>query len=83
MNREIDMMTNDQALELIESALRTEPFCPCGEPTTIVTKGDELRLACASLNVAGGSLRRHLRVRFDLGHVSRVILQDPIVELAA
>lgn len=76
------MMTNSAALELIESALRADSFCPCGQPTTIVARGDELHLVCISLEAAHGRLGRLLN-RLDITHVSRMILRDSIVERAA
>ena len=76
------MMTNDAALELIESALRADPNCPCGRGTTVVARRDELHLVCTSLQARRGRLGRLLN-RLDVAHVSRLILQDAIVERAA
>ena len=76
------MMTNDAALELIESALRADPHCPCGRGTTILARGDELHLVCTSSQAQRGRLRRLLN-RLDIAHLSRFILQDAIVERAA
>ena len=76
------MTTNDAALELIESALRADPYCPCGRGTTVVARGDELHLVCTSLRAERGRLGRLLN-RLDVAHLSRFILQDAIVEPAA
>jgi hypothetical protein len=78
------MMTNEQALELIEAAWEADPLCPCGRWTTVVARGDELRLVCPVLESrSAGGLRGLLAARLDLSHVSRQILRDPIVGLAA
>ena len=76
------MMTNDAALDLIESALRADPYCRCGHGTTVVARGDELHLVCTSSQAPRGRLGWLLN-RLDVTHVSRFILQDAIVEQAA
>lgn len=78
------MMTNEQALDLIETAWQAEPTCSCGRWTTVVASGDELRLVCPILATAPQhGIRGLLAARLDLTHVSRPILRDPIVAAAA
>ena len=76
------MLTNDEALERIEAAFSSEPLCPCGEPTTVIARGGDLRLVCATQD---GALRRILRWRSrpDVRHVSRVIAEDAVLDDAA
>ena len=77
------MMTNEQALDRIETALAVDPVCACGRGTTVVTAGDELRLVCPTLEaIPQHGIRRLLAARLELTHVSRTILRDPIVGLA-
>ncbi len=78
------MITNEQALDRIETALETDPVCSCGRWTTIVASGDELRLVCPTLlAMPSHGIRHLLAARLELTHVSRTILRDPIVALAA
>jgi hypothetical protein len=43
------MFDNTRMLELIESALEGDPFCPiCGAPTTIVDDDGRLWLVCSA-----------------------------------
>ncbi len=78
------MMTNERALDRIEAALEADPVCPCGRWTTVVASGDELRLVCPTLeSLPTRGLRHLLAARLELTHVSRTILRDPIVTLAA
>ena len=76
------MLTNDEALERIETAFSSEPLCPCGEPTTVVARGGDLRLVCVTQERA---VRRILRWRnrSDIRHVSRIIAEDAVLDDAA
>ena len=78
------MMTNEQALDRIETALQAEPVCSCGRWTTVVASGDELRLVCPTLEaVPRRGIRHLLAARLEITHVSRSILRDPVVAMAA
>ena len=78
------MMTNEQAMEIIEAAWEAEPVCSCGRWTTVVAHGDEVRLVCPTLEGRPErGLRRLLAARLELTHVNRSILRDSIVALAA
>ena len=75
-------MTNDQALERIEGAMRETPFCPCGAPAVPVGRSGGVWLECASLQPAKGILRQLLTLDFAANHTRRLIV-DLAIEAAA
>ncbi len=53
------MFERDKALDLIERALDTDPFCPaCHAPTTIADEDGRIMLRCSSVNEAHGFFAR-------------------------
>jgi hypothetical protein len=74
--------TNTRALDLIESAVRSTPYCACGEPTDAIAREGEIWLECVTLREEKGIVRRLLSLDF-VGHVSRPIVDDPAFTLAA
>jgi hypothetical protein len=74
--------TNTHALDLIESAIRSTPYCVCGEPTDAIAREGEIWLDCVTLREEKGIVRRLLSLDF-VPHVSRPIVDDHAVALAA
>lgn len=76
------MLHHDQALELIERALDTRPYCPaCAAPTTIGEAADGgLWLVCSAAEQADGLLARVSAAMIP--HV-RTLVVDPELALAA
>jgi hypothetical protein len=74
--------TNSRALDLIESAIRSGPYCTCGEPTDVVARDGEIWLDCVTLREEKGLVRRLLTLDL-VAHVSRPIVDDPGFALAA
>ena len=70
--------TTIHALDLIESATRSTPYCACGEPTDVIARDGEIWLDCATLREDKGAVRRLLTLDFAT-HVSRPIVDDPAV----
>lgn len=53
------MFERDKALDLIERALDTDPFCPvCHAPTTIADEDGRIMLRCSSVTEAHGFFAR-------------------------
>ena len=53
------MFERAKALDLIESALDTEPYCRvCGSPTTVTEDGGHLVLECAAAESPEGLMAR-------------------------
>ena len=77
------MMTSGRALERIEQAMRTTPFCVCGEPNVPVSHGDDIWLECATRIEPKGILRRLISLDFAVGHTARVIVDGELAEAAA
>ena len=69
--------TTTRALDLIESAIRSQPFCPCGQPTDAVTRDGEIWLDCVTLREDKGVIRRLMTLDFAT-HVSRPLVADPL-----
>jgi hypothetical protein len=76
------MLRRDQALELIERAFDTRPFCPaCAAPTAISEAADGgLWLICSAAEGADGLLARMSAAMIP--HV-RTLVIDPELALAA
>ncbi len=76
------MSHHDQALELIERAFDTRPYCPaCAAPTTISEAADGgLWLVCSAAEHADGLLARVSAAMIP--HV-RTLVVDPEIALAA
>ena len=53
------MFDRAKALDLIESALDTDPYCPvCGAPTTVVDRDGRLMLECSAASAPDGLFAR-------------------------
>ena len=68
------MIDNDRALELIESAARSQPSCPCGSHTVTIARDDIVRLSCATLERPAGIARRILTLDFAYPHIDRKVI---------
>jgi hypothetical protein len=68
------LIDNDRALEIIESAARTQPTCPCGSHTVTVARGDIVRLSCATLHRPRSIVRRLLTLDFAYPHIDRTVI---------
>ena len=74
--------TNTRSLDLIESTIRSSPYCACGEPTDAIAREGEIWLDCVTLRKEKGVVRRLLTLDF-VAHVSRPIVDDPAFAVAA
>lgn len=76
---------NDQyrTIDRIETALGREPFCACGEPTTIVARGGAIRLECPTVGVPRGSVGRLLNLVLSPAHISQIVVDAELALLAA
>ena len=74
--------TNTRALDLIESTIRSSPYCACGERTDAIAREGGIWLECVTLGEEKGLVRRVLSLDF-VAHVSRPIVDDPAFALAA
>jgi hypothetical protein len=62
-----------RALDLIERAIDSDPYCPtCHAPTTITDDGGHIRLECSAANAAHGRIARILAAVYP--HIRRDIL---------
>jgi hypothetical protein len=77
------MYDHDRAIDRIETALRLEPFCLCGQPTTIVARDGAIRLECPTMTAPRGTVGRLFRLVVAPTHVSRVVIDSELAELAA
>jgi hypothetical protein len=68
------LIDNDRALEIIESAARTQPLCPCGSHTVTVARDDVVRISCATLQRPTSIVRRLLTLDFVYPHIDRVVI---------
>jgi hypothetical protein len=73
-SRRRPLIDNDRALELIESAARTQPLCPCGSHTVTVARDDSVRISCATLQQPAGIVRRILTLDFAYPHINREVI---------
>jgi len=76
-------MTNEHALDLIETAMRQDPWCPCGEPTTVVARDGLILLECRTVAEARSPVRRLVAAAFAPAHLARPIVEDPALAAAA
>jgi len=78
----MNVRTTSRALDLIESAIRSQPYCPCGEPTDAVARDGEIWLDCVTLREDKGVLQRLMTLDFAT-HLSRPVVADPAALMAA
>ncbi|MBF6604568.1 MAG: hypothetical protein IVW53_03195 [Chloroflexi bacterium] len=76
-------MNNDQALELIEGALRETPTCDCGAATVPVDHADVIWLECSTLAARRGVLRQLLTLDFAAAHSRRPVVDASHLAVAA
>jgi hypothetical protein len=76
---------NDQyrTIDRIETAIQNEPFCACGQPSTIVARDGALRLECPTVSAPRGSLGRLLSLVLAPAHLSQVVIDGELAGLAA
>ncbi len=72
-----------RTIDRIETAIQNEPFCVCGEPTTIVSRDGAIRLECPTLSVPRGSMGRLLSLVLGPAHLSQVVIDEELARLAA
>ena len=77
------MMNHDQTIDRIEAAIGRDPFCACGEPTTIVARDGAIRLECPTLSAPRGSVGRLLDLVLGPAHLSQVVIDGELAGLAA
>lgn len=68
------MLDNDRAVELIEGAIRAEPFCWCGSHTVAVARDGGVSLSCATLTRPKPRLRRLLTLDLISAHLDRQLM---------
>jgi hypothetical protein len=68
------MIDNTRAVELIEGAVRAEPFCRCGSHTVALARERGVSLSCASLIRPTTRLWRLLTLDPVSGHLDRELL---------
>ena len=72
-----------RTIDRIETAIQNEPFCVCGEPTTIVARDGAIRLECPTLGARRGSVGRFLSLVLGPAHLSQVVIDGELAGLAA
>jgi hypothetical protein len=68
------MMDNTRAVDLIERAIRSEPFCRCGSHTVAVARDGGVSLSCATLTRPTPRLRRLLTLDLVGAHLDRRLM---------
>lgn len=68
------MVDNDRAVELIEGAVRAEPYCWCGSHTVAVARDGGVWLSCATLTRPRPRLRRLLALDLISAHLDRLLV---------
>lgn len=77
------MLTNAQAVEIIEAASREIPTCDCGAPTIVNDHDGAIFVECSTLENRPGGLRRILHLDFPTAHVRRVVIDSTEAAIAA
>jgi hypothetical protein len=73
----LDERDNQRAVDLIESAERTAPYCACGRHMIAVAQGDAIWLECSSLRDERFGLAGLVARITALGHTRRMIMELP------
>ncbi len=74
----------DRSREQIEQAAIDIPFCEaCGAPTVPVAEGDDIWLACTTVQAHRSRLRRILSLEPLIGHTHLLVLDGVTERLAA
>ena len=66
---------NQRAVDLIEQAERTAPFCLCGRHMLAIAEGNEIWLECSSRNDEKAGLSAVLSRLTSFGHTRRMIME--------
>lgn len=69
-------MTNTQAVDRIEAALRATSTCHCGAPMTPVAHGDAIWLECSRHEEPKGLVRRIANLGFAQTHRSELVIDE-------
>jgi hypothetical protein len=83
MTRPMRLLTereNERAVELIEMAERSAPYCQCGSHMIAVARGDEIWLECATRSQEPQGLGALLTNLMSLGHTRRLIMELPTAD---
>ena len=75
-------MRRSTMIDRIEEAVRTTPYCPCGEHTDVVSVDGTIVLRCSAIDRPRSRLERFLGAVVAPGHLSYSII-DRIDTLAA
>jgi hypothetical protein len=68
---------NERAVERIEAAERTSPYCPCGSHMLAIAHGDEVWLECAAQAQPRSGVRAVLARLTAISHTRRMIMVLP------
>lgn len=69
-------MTNTQAVDRIEAALRASSTCQCGAPLIAVAHGESIWLECSRLEEPKGFVRRLATLGFGRAHRSELVIDE-------
>lgn len=68
---------NQRAVDLIESAERSAPYCPCGRHMLAVAEGDAIWLECSSRSQERSGLAGLVSRITAFSHTRRMIMEIP------
>ncbi len=68
---------NERAVDVIESAERSAPYCPCGRHMIAVANGGAIWLECSSRQEEKTGLAGYLARITAFGHTRRMIMVLP------
>jgi hypothetical protein len=71
---------NQRAVDLIESAERSAPYCPCGRHMLAVADGGQVWLECASRSEEQSGISGFIARLTAFGHTRRLIMELPGTE---
>jgi hypothetical protein len=70
---------NQRAVDIIERAERTAPYCLCGRHMLAIADGDAIWLECSGLGAPKAGIRGFLARVAAFGHSRRMIMELPAV----
>jgi hypothetical protein len=79
-SRILSQRENERAVDRIEAAERSSPYCICGSHMLAVAHGDEIWLECAEASQERSGLAGILARLTALGHTRRMVLQLPTAD---
>jgi len=68
---------NQRAVDLIESAERSAPYCNCGKHMIAVAEGDQVWLECASRSEEKSGVSGFVSRLTSFAHARRMIMELP------